>query len=63
MKKLRFFVLIFLSVLFFGSFSMAFGEMMTPTVGVASGDVFRYSYTCYFNSNYPTAVPPACFLG
>jgi hypothetical protein len=39
---------------------MAFGEMM-PTVGVANGDVFRYGYTGYFNSNDPNAVPPASF--
>ena len=35
--------------------------MMNSTVGVASGDVFRYSYTCYFDSNDPHAVPPASF--
>jgi hypothetical protein len=34
---------------------------MMSTVGVASGDVFRYGYTCYFNSNDPHAVPPASF--
>jgi hypothetical protein len=61
MRKILFSVLIFLSVLFLGSFSTAFGEMMTSTVGVASGDAFRYGYTCYFNSNDPTAVPPASF--
>jgi len=34
-----------------GFFSTAFGEMMmNSAVGVASGDVFRYSYTCYFDS-------------
>jgi hypothetical protein len=61
MRKILFFVFIFLSVLFIGSFSTTFGEMMTSTVGVASGDAFRYGYTCYFNSNDPTAVPPASF--
>jgi hypothetical protein len=61
MRKIFFSVLIFLSILFLGSSSMAFGEMTTSSVGVASGDVFRYSYTCYFNSNDPTAVPPASF--
>lgn len=47
-----------LCVVFTGSFSYALGEMMS-TVGVASGNVFRYSYVCYFNSNDPHAVPPA----
>ncbi len=62
MRKILFSVLIILSVLFLGFFSTTFGEMMmTSTVGVASGDVFRYSYTCYFNSNDPHAVPPASF--
>ena len=61
MRKISFYTFIFLSVLFLGSFSMAFGEMMTSTVGVASGDVFRYGYTCYFNSNDPTAVPPPSY--
>ncbi len=28
---------------------------------MANGDVFRYSYTCYFNSNDPHAVPPTAF--
>ena len=50
-----------LGILFFGSFSVAFGEMMSSPVGVANGDVFRYSYTCYFNSNDPHAVPPSSF--
>ena len=31
---------------------------MSSPVGAANGDVFRYSYTCYFNSNDPHAVPP-----
>ena len=62
MRKILFSVLIILSVLFLGFFSTTFGKMMmTSTVGVASGDVFRYSYTCYFNSNDPHAVPPASF--
>ncbi len=58
MKKTLFFGFIILCVVFFGSFSMALGEMMS-TVGVASGDVFRYGYTGYFNSNDPQAAPPA----
>jgi hypothetical protein len=62
MRKILFFVLIiFLSVVLLSSSSMAFGEMMTSTVGVANGDVFRYGYTCYFDSNDLTAVPPASF--
>lgn len=62
MRKILFSVLIILSVLFLGFFSMAFGAMMmSSTVGVASGNVFRYSYTCYFNSNDPHVVPPASF--
>jgi hypothetical protein len=62
MKKILFYVLIISGVLFLGFFSTAFGEMMmNSTVGVASGDVFRYSYTCYFDSNDPHAVPPAAF--
>jgi hypothetical protein len=48
-------------ILFFGSFSVAFGEMMSSPVGVANGDVFRYSYSCYFNSNDPHAVLPTSF--
>jgi hypothetical protein len=35
--------------------------MMSSNVGVASGNVFRYGYTCYFNSNDPNAVPPSSF--
>ena len=61
MRKIWFFVLIFLSVLSLSSFSATFGEMMMSPVGVAKGDVFRYAYTCYFSSNNPTAVPPASF--
>ena len=61
MQKILFFGVIILFVLFTGSFSVAFGEMMTSNVGVASGDVFRYGYTCYFNSNDPNAVPPVSF--
>ena len=62
MRKILFSVLFILSVLFFGFFSTAFGEMMmNSTVGVASGDVFRYSYTCYFNSNDPHVVASASF--
>ena len=48
-------------ILFFGSFSSAFGEMMSSSVGVAKGDVFRYGYSYYFNSNDPHAVSPASF--
>jgi len=50
-----------LGILFFGSFSGVFGQMMSSTVGVANGDVFRYSYNYYFNSNDPHAVSPASF--
>jgi hypothetical protein len=60
MQKILLLGFIILCVVFLGSFSMAFGEMMF-TVGVASGDVFRYGYTCYFNSNDPYAVLPASF--
>lgn len=60
MQKILLLGFIILGVVFFGSFSMAFGEMMS-TVGVASGDVFRYGYTCYFNSNDPHGVPQASF--
>jgi hypothetical protein len=49
-----------LFIIITGTFSLTFGEMIT-NVGVARGDVFRYGYTCYFNSNDPTAVPPAAF--
>ena len=45
-----------LAILFFRFFFQAhlfFGEMMSSNVGVANGDNFRYSYTCYFNSNDP----------
>jgi hypothetical protein len=61
MRKILIFVFLIFGILLFASFSAAFGEMMTSTVGVASGDVFRYGYTCYFNSNDPNAVPPASF--
>jgi hypothetical protein len=60
MQKILFFVLVILGILFLGSFSGAFGEMMS-NAGVPSGDVFHYSYTCYFNSNNSNAVPPASF--
>jgi hypothetical protein len=60
MQKILFFGVIILCSLLLGSFSVAFGEMMS-TVGVASGDVFRYGYTCYFNSNDPHAVLPVSF--
>jgi hypothetical protein len=61
MQRILLFVLGMLAILFFGSFSTAFGEMMSSTVGVAKGDFFRYSYSCYFISNDPNAVPPADF--
>jgi len=61
MQKIMLLALAILGILFFGSFSVAFGEMMSSPVGVANGDVFRYSYTCYFNSNDPHAVPSADF--
>lgn len=54
-------VLILLGILVCGSLSVALGEMMSSPIGVAKGNVFRYSYTCYFNSNDPNAVPPASF--
>ncbi len=60
MQKILFFVLVILGILFFGSLSGAFCEMMS-NAGVSSGDVFRYSYTCYFNSNDSNVVPPAAF--
>jgi hypothetical protein len=60
MQKILFFGVIIIFVLFTVSFSMAFGEMMS-SVGVANGDVFRYGYNCYFDSNDPHAVPPASF--
>ncbi len=61
MRKILLFVFFIFGVLFLGSFSAAFGEMMMSTVGVARGDVFRYSYTCHFNSNNPNVVSPASF--
>jgi hypothetical protein len=62
MRKILSSVLILLSIILMCSFSTTFGEMMmSSTVGVASGDIFRYGYTCYFNSNDPLAVPPASF--
>ena len=59
MRKILFLSFIILGILFSTSFSVAFGEMMSSPVGVANGDVFRYSYNCYFNSSDPHAVPPA----
>jgi hypothetical protein len=61
MRKLFVFVVILLGIIFFGSLSVAFGEMMSSTAGVANGDIFRYGYTCYFNSNDTAAAPPASF--
>ena len=61
LQKTVILVIIIFGILFFGSFSVAFGEMMSSQVGVANGDVFRYSYTCYFNSNDPHSVPPSSF--
>ena len=60
MRKILIFALIF-GILLCASFADVFAQMMTPTVGVSSGDVFRYRYTCYFNSNDSSAVPPASF--
>ena len=60
-NKTTAFVLVILGVLFFGSLSSVFGEMMSSVVGVANGDVFRYGYSYYFNSNDPNAVPPSSF--
>ena len=61
MRKNLVFVLFVFAVLFFGSFSAVFGEMMVSTIGVAKGDVFRYSYNAYYNSNNLNAVAPASF--
>jgi hypothetical protein len=61
MRKILLLTSFILGVLFFGFSSVAFGEMMSSTVGVATGDVFRYGYTCYFNSNDSSAVLPASF--
>ena len=58
MKKI-FLLTFIISCLFLGSMSTVFGEMMSSNVGVANGDVFRYSYTSYFHSNDPHTVPPA----
>jgi len=60
MQKILLLSLTVVVILFLGSLSGAFGEMMS-NAGVSRGDVFRYSYNCYFNSNDPTAVPPASF--
>ena len=60
MQKILLLGFIILSVIFTGSLTMAYGEMMS-TVGVVSGDVFRYSYTDYFSSNDPHATPPPIF--
>jgi hypothetical protein len=60
-KKLPFvFLVLSLIILCFSILGMVFGEMM-GVVGVNRGDVFRYGYTCYFNSNDTNAVPPASF--
>jgi len=61
MRKILFSAFIILSVLLIGSSSLAFGEMMNSNVGVANGDVFRYSYKCNFNSNGTSAALPASF--
>lgn len=64
MRKILSSVLILLSIILMCSFSTTFGEMMmNSTVGVASGDIFRYGYTCYFNSNDPMLFPLLRFLG
>jgi hypothetical protein len=60
-RKMFPFVLLCLSVLGAGSLTAAFGQIMNSTVGVARGEVFTYGYTCYFNSNDSTAVPPSSF--
>jgi len=60
MEKILLTGFIVLFIILTGSFSMALGEMMF-NIGVASGDVFRYGYTGYFNSNDPHALPPAYF--
>ncbi len=60
MNKMLLFTALFLGILSLASLSVAFGQMMS-SVGVARGDFFNYSYTCYFDSNDPHAVPPASF--
>jgi hypothetical protein len=61
MRKSIFLVLFVSGALFLSSFSVAFGQMMSSSVGVARGDVFRYGYSCYFVSTDPNAVPSASF--
>jgi hypothetical protein len=60
MKKI-FLLTILVACVFSGSLSVVFGEMMNFNVGVASGDNFRYSYTCYFHSSDLQAAVPAAF--
>ncbi len=62
MRRILPLVLVILLVSSCGCFSGAFGEMMSSTVGVGTGDVFRYSYTCYFASSDPHAVPDAALI-
>ncbi len=59
MRRILSLVLVILLISSCGFLSGAFGEMMSSSVGVAAGNVFRYSYTCYFMSSDPHAVPPA----
>ncbi len=57
-KPILFFPL--LVIFFFSSACLGLDQMM-PGVGVGSGDVFSYGYTCYFGTNDPNAVPPIAF--
>jgi hypothetical protein len=60
MRKNLFFIILFIGVLCFGSFGVAFGQMMSM-IGVSQGDVFNYNYRCYFNSSNPNAGAPSSF--
>ena len=61
MNKMLPLVVFIVGVLGLGLLNVAFGQMMSSSVGVARGDFFNYSYTCYFDSDDPHAVPPASF--
>lgn len=56
-----YFVLLLSALLIFGASDAAFGQMMSSGVGVAKGQVFTFSYRCYFLSNDPNAVSPSEF--
>ena len=57
MQKILLPKILLLFIVLAGSFGIALAEMMS-NVGVSNGDIFRYSYKCYFNSNDPHVVPP-----